>query len=373
MSQQFLERLLSTEENHMRSDQGANCMVCYEDYNTLNASTGVVEWEIRLPCGHQLGSSCIVTWLRANNNCPACRAVFFPAQPRPYLDHSIMNPNRPRMARVPTRPVVRADVLTRNFCLAFHDRDFSDIVSVVSRGMARYLMRIFENHTQQEIAATSIYMASHLVGQPKTPTEISRVAGVSPNRIQSVYRQVYPERMQFIGASSLAIIAGDHVEGMLAFLPAPDDGNGVMGEEEERQELQRYHIRLHDLSEQVERILSMNLGGSRSVSVISEDIATRIIGDIHSGGALESISGLRSPRLIVAIGLYMASHLLGLQTSPRRIADLVGIDERTLKWAYGRVYPQRNLLIKSGMLPYIGLENLPRALEALPALNWPPR
>ena len=102
MSQEFLNHLLSTTKNRVRSKPGATCMICLEDYNTLNTSTGVVEWEVALPCGHRVGSSCIVTWLQTNNNCPACRAMFFPKQPRPYLeDGIILNAGRARTAMVP--------------------------------------------------------------------------------------------------------------------------------------------------------------------------------------------------------------------------------------------------------------------------------
>lgn len=108
MSREFLTHLLSTTENRVRSDQGANCMICLEDYNTLNTLTGVVEWEVDLPCGHRVGSSCIVTWLQANNNCPACRKKFFPTQPRPHLEHGIMDAGGARATTVqaPIRGVV---------------------------------------------------------------------------------------------------------------------------------------------------------------------------------------------------------------------------------------------------------------------------
>ena len=79
-----------------------------------------------------------------------------------------------------------------------------------------------------------------------------------------------------------------------------------------------------------------------------------------------------SPLLVAAIGLYMASHLLGRQASSRRIEDSVGIDEGALGTAYARIYPLRHRLINPSILVRIGLHNLPRALEALPDLDWPP-
>ena len=53
MSQKFLDRLLSTTENRVHSGQGnAIGMICLEEYNTLNTLTGIIEAQIRLPCGH---------------------------------------------------------------------------------------------------------------------------------------------------------------------------------------------------------------------------------------------------------------------------------------------------------------------------------
>lgn len=119
MSPEFLERLLSTPENRVRSKQGSSCMICLEDYNTLNTSTGVVEWEIRLPCGHGVGSSCIVAWLRTNNSCPACRATFFPQQPRPQLEHDIVGrasmAPAPALIRLPELPARMAPVPTTTY------------------------------------------------------------------------------------------------------------------------------------------------------------------------------------------------------------------------------------------------------------------
>ena len=86
MSQEYLNRLLSSPEHRVQGE----CVICLEPYNTLNSTTGIMEVEIRLSCGHTVGSACIVTWLRENNSCPLCRETFFPRQPRPYLEHGIM-------------------------------------------------------------------------------------------------------------------------------------------------------------------------------------------------------------------------------------------------------------------------------------------
>lgn len=48
------------------------------------------------------------------------------------------------------------------------------------------------------IAAACIYMASYLIGRPKTPKEISLVAGVSDGTIRTAYKFLYQEREKLI-------------------------------------------------------------------------------------------------------------------------------------------------------------------------------
>ena len=52
-------------------------------------------------------------------------------------------------------------------------------------------------------------MASHLMGQPKTPKDISAVAGVSDGTIRNAYKLVYPKREELIDPSWLGEGKGD--------------------------------------------------------------------------------------------------------------------------------------------------------------------
>ena len=92
MSEAFLRQLLRVENSVQ--EQPNSCFICYTEYGTLCEKTGTVEVAIRLPCKHIVGSRCIATWLDptggASNSCPVCRHKFFPAQPRPYLEHGII-------------------------------------------------------------------------------------------------------------------------------------------------------------------------------------------------------------------------------------------------------------------------------------------
>ena len=112
-------------------------MICLEDYNTLNTSTGIVEWEIRLPCGHGLGSSCIVTWLQTNNSCPACRSTIFSKQPRPYLEHGIMGTGRARMATVPT-PIRRVIPIARAAPVTTYRAVLKDLMALILKSFREF-------------------------------------------------------------------------------------------------------------------------------------------------------------------------------------------------------------------------------------------
>ena len=89
MAEAFLYELLQA---HNRvNNQDERCCICLEEYGTLSRETGTIEVEMRLPCDHSIGSACIATWLKDNNSCPICRREFFPAQPRPYLEHGTLD------------------------------------------------------------------------------------------------------------------------------------------------------------------------------------------------------------------------------------------------------------------------------------------
>ena len=189
---------------------------------------------------------------------------------------------------------------------------------------------------------------------------------LSPDRIRSVYALVYPIRTQLIDADNLVLIAGNRLEGMLAFLPPPDRENVIIDDEEQWLcELQSQNTSPQQLPFETCQLcfnLYGYLGGPSTYYICIE---------ISESGVLERRLGIRSPRLKVTIGLYVATNLLGLQVSYQRISDLVGINEYTLTVAYARIHPWADQLLQPRMLRHIGRENMPRALEAVPALNWP--
>ena len=89
MAQSFLDGLPQVDLKTLPPE--SCCTICQNLYGTETKEGGAGERVVRLPCGHNFGADCIRTWLspdrEARNSCPACRTTFFPAQPRPYMDH----------------------------------------------------------------------------------------------------------------------------------------------------------------------------------------------------------------------------------------------------------------------------------------------
>ena len=89
MAQKFLDELPTVSLKDL--PDGSRCMICLSDYGTTAKDDVAVEPVVRLPCGHDVGAVCIRKWLSpdeaARNSCPACRMTFFPALPRPYMEH----------------------------------------------------------------------------------------------------------------------------------------------------------------------------------------------------------------------------------------------------------------------------------------------
>lgn len=253
----------------------------------------------------------------------------------------------------------------RRFCRDLGENEAS---STVARSMATSIARSWATmrelrrpYNQRCVGAASLYMAWHVTRRPITLQVLSAAFGVGEEDILAICSHIYPIRTQLIKVPALEPLNGGHIEGMLAFLPSPDHGNGSINDEEWRH-LQRNDRAWHEALDICVHH-TIELGGPR-VERISESIAVKIFHQRHLG--------LRAQSIVVAIAFFMASHLLGSGASLRRIGELVNIDERILAMAYARVYPLRNQLVKPRIITQIGMENLPRAIEALPALNWPP-
>lgn len=266
MAEAFLRRLLRIENSVQEQPNGSReCYICYTEYGTLCETTGTVEVAIRLPCQHIVGSRCIATWLdptgNAANTCPVCRHVFFPAQPRPYLEHGVIGDDEGSPLDTPedsplgppegfggyvvsdTRDddeeVTEEDTeddgsnleTIQNMCVTYCYRlSLNNNISRAIELSQRIAHHILEDtslavrpagYSLASIAAVSVFATSHLLGAPKTEERVSMNSGVTIGAIAGLYWYVtHPHDFgELIDEEMLAMIGRGDRETVLGFLP----------------------------------------------------------------------------------------------------------------------------------------------------------
>ena len=237
MADDFLSRIL-TEDNRVDSEVNAWCCVCLEPYGTLK-ERGETECEVRLPCNHTIGSICAWTNFKTNNKneCPQCRYVFFPADPNPDFEDDDMedvtpslpesrsvldlsddamtessddddesDPESPEDDTVPelfdedaeTFP----DELTGCCVNLFGTEDAVTEVISVAEPIVDALKAADHNLTDgfslDTIAATTIYIASHLLGRPRSSREVARQLRADEYLVSSLYTNIYDNKEDLV-------------------------------------------------------------------------------------------------------------------------------------------------------------------------------
>ncbi|KAL9068289.1 MAG: hypothetical protein Q9161_006315 [Pseudevernia consocians] len=384
MAQEFLSQLLRI-ENTVQVDEleARTCMICLESYGTLNSSTGAVELQVRLPCDHLVGTFCIATWLRDNNNCPACRKTFFPAQPRPYLEHEIINDR-------PSENTRTMDFRDGNDPVEFCDWLCSELVLngdilEVAQSMCEPLWGRFNDHSPECNAAICVYIAWHLLTPDSSVAtflaDLSHTVLLGEDLIRSTYRLIYPDRMRLIVPEILPRLARFNMEGIHAFLPTPSLDNPIINREEDNDREGRTSDGTEhdtvDSAENDERGLGdedefreqlIEVLGDEYLFGIIEDMTAEILVVMDTSSQLAG----RSAQLRIAVCAFMACHLRGVEISYSEVARIYGVGERTLREGYADAFDRRSVLVLYQLAETIGNGNLERVLGALPALNWPP-
>ena len=214
MADQFLRQLLGTQNQVSSDEQHSQCSICLENCGEIVPETGLIERAVRLPCQHIVGSGCISQWLQNNNTCPICRHVLFQAESGP--DNAEFNfPDFPAHGPPPAPDqTARGLVLSGpvDICLPYlrEIRRLCDDYCarlVLQPKIAQIVVVLFSNIltpgpsnlilqdcSDGLIVALSIYVASSLACQPRSPEEIAAaIPGVYHSQISRYYG--YLERM----------------------------------------------------------------------------------------------------------------------------------------------------------------------------------
>lgn len=342
MAEAFLYDLLQMQNSVQNKDE--TCAICMEGYGTLCRETGTIEVEMRLPCNHSIGSACIATWLKEHNSCPICRREFFPAQPRPYLEHGILDGHENgEIEDEGDRPSVRE--LNHNFCAQLGlDMQITVVSGLIIQKLVE-MERWNEDHTEWCIVAVSIYIASFLAGEPRSAREVAAVTRVDAHHIRYTYDLIYPEREQIVDADFLSLLdnAFDEVDPLNWPAPSMTD-----------EEIEYDHV------SELLRVGCEEGSDELRLDDRFVDFSYSIADHLHDLGFMSHLH----PRWMTAIGLFMASHMLGSPVTARRVAEVVGTSESIVRNAYRRVYSCRYQLVGE---EWFGRDDAARAIGRLPS------
>ena len=264
MAEAFRSQLLR-DENRVQPCSDQPCMICLTQCDTLCPETGIVEWEVRLPCKHTVGSSCITKWLdpsgAANNTCPMCRYVFFPKRPRPYLEHGIFDGDDLTPAAVlasddseptDTGPSSESESVTSSDSEHIADEeeddrslDFETIralcetycqrldlassprVMAVSEHLARKIyVGWLSGHRLPHLVAFAVLLVSHIMGVSRSLFQVARVADVDDRVVFDHYRfflHLGLNRDRLLDEEILGMIDRGDLETVLNSMPEEED------------------------------------------------------------------------------------------------------------------------------------------------------
>ena len=212
MAEQFLNQLLETQDQVSSDEKHSQCCICLETCGETVPETGLIERAVRLSCQHIVGYGCISQWLLTNNTCPMCRRVFFPAESDSDTDSELDFTEFPAHGLPPSEDITPRGLIMsgpidialpylreiRRLCDDYCPRLLlqPSIVQIVVALFSNLLTPGPSNMELQAcsddlVVALSIYIASSLVCQPRSPREIAAaIPGVYHTQISRYYGQL---------------------------------------------------------------------------------------------------------------------------------------------------------------------------------------
>ena len=340
MAEAFLRQLLRV-ENSVQPTGSERCIICLTECGTLCPETGVVEWEIRLPCKHSVGSRCIATWMNpkgtASNSCPVCRHVFFPAQPRPYLEHGVFEDDQD--GRVDSGP---SDVPERVSDDAV-DPPYEDYAPSPYAGSAISGDTRVANGEGSFLDSGGGYTGYNIPDSPAEATIIRRTVrlqGLAPGEIESIVRANLPHRpaRQQRTTQDEESVRDEHS-------PVRDTS----------------HFDLTNVNTMCETYCCrLNLTSSFRVIDVSQRLAAKIY--------MPCTIAFYSPGCIAAVSVYIASHLAGTPKTVSWVSANSGVGADAISSLYRCIDPVRSCtwLIDEEMLAASDRGRLETVLRSLP-------
>ena len=212
------------------------------------------------------------------------------------------------------------------------------------------------SRSEVAIAATSIYIASHLLGLSRSLTEVAQVAGINEGTIHNLYRQLQsqpqlptPEEVrEDLGIALRAVGASAQA------LPAYPPLNPEFGQFENSQDVER----VAEILSSIPRKLLLSSALARTTHRLARK--------------LEYMASFTAdfPPCLAAVCLYMASWLNREPLALEEIQQATGVPLAEVHAFYSRIYPIRAQLIDIELINIINRGNRQDLYARFPSVGY---
>ena len=333
----------------------------------MSSETGIIECSIRLPCNHLVGSHCLATWFHHNNSCPICRREFFPATPRPPLEHETAqgdgdgdddDDDAASSALSSSDDSGEEDDSENRLNRLLRDtRRFSHELGLTyaAESLAQLIAkRMFHMDALLDCirwheAAVSNFVAAHLVDHPVTLDQISAFTSFTQGTLLDCYRMFYPERETVINREFLFLLREDPERATRGDLPAID-------------------WPLPDFTDSWWNTIACKLETQAGTNLIEHSRTLFLMLMNQTYLNVESSSN------VAALSIYLASCLGHTPTtSCGEIALAMGVNDADVRPIYALFYPHRQDLLEHRVVDSsVGDNYYQRLIECLPPEVPPP-
>ena len=212
------------------------------------------------------------------------------------------------------------------------------------------------DRSEVAVAATSTYIASHLLGHPRSLIEVAQVAGVNEGTIHELYRQIQsqpqlptPEELR----EDLGIALGT-VTGQAPALPTYPPLNHEFGQFENSQDVER----VAEILSSIPRRLLLRSANAQTTHRLARKLE-------HMASFTAD-----SPPCLAAVCLYMASWLTREPLAIEEIEQVTGVPNDEIHAFYSRIYPVRAELIDIEIINIINVGNRQDVYARFPSVGY---
>ncbi len=193
------------------------------------------------------------------------------------------------------------------------------------------------------VAAASIYIASHILDEPRALEQVVRVTTVSEDTIENIYKAIYADRYELVDEDWQRIVGGATLGEAAEALPSltwPPLRDGSIDSLEMSNGfgslsgldlVKRLCYRFHAEN-------TLDEDAINNIKPVAEKIAQRMHNMSYNWGTT-------NPWTIAAACTYMASHLVFRGKTYARISAMTGIHAALLRDTYEIMYGVRELIV----------------------------